>query len=94
MLVNYLLINRKNEIEAQNKRLFERQRKAQKLLHDVMVVWDDAVEGIQKLLGDDDPIYRAFFTEFLSVTDRVVNTVDGMLETGEPITDPFDARYR
>lgn len=81
-------------MEAEYKERFEKQKQAQKIVRGIMVVWDKNVDKIKQLLGEDDPIYQAFFYEYLTVTERLVDRMNGMLETGEPITEPFDTRYR
>lgn len=94
VLVNRILIRRKNSMEAEYKQFFEEQKQAQKIVHGIMDVWDKNIDKIKQLLGEDDPIYQAFYFEYLTVWDRLVDRMDELLETGEPITEPFDTRYR
>jgi len=94
VLVNYLLLSRKKSLEETHKRLFERQKEAQKFLRGF---WDlgSEVEGkIRELLGEDDPIFRAFSVEFGWMEQQVLSVVDERLKDREPITEPLSNTYR
>ncbi len=89
VLVNYLLINSKNEMEAQNNIHREKQVQAEKLFRGIRDFCGNAGDNIKQRVGEDDPIYQAVL-ELLAVMDRLVDRMDEILETGEPITEPFD----
>lgn len=94
VLVTHLILSHKKATEEDHKRLFEKQNEAQKLLRGF---WDlgSEVEGkIRELLGEDDPIFRAFSAEFGWLEDQVLNAIEGLLKDGAPITEPLSRTYR
>ena len=94
VLVNYFLLSHKKGLEEGHKRLFEKQKKAQEFLGDFRNLGSKVKGEIRELLGEDDPIFRAFSAEFGWLEDQVLSEVKSRLEDGEPITEPLSNTYR